>query len=65
MLRHTGALISVYAHTSRILVKEDQQIKRGQKIAEAGNSDADRPKLHFQVRLQGQPVDPMKYLPPR
>lgn len=65
VLRHTGALISVYAHTSRILVKEEQQIKRGQKIAEAGNSDADRPKLHFQVRLQGQPVDPLKYLPPR
>lgn len=65
VLRHSGSLISVYAHTSRILVKEEQQIKRGQKIAEIGNSDADRPKVHFQIRLQGQPVDPMKYLPAR
>jgi lipoprotein NlpD len=44
------------------LVKEDQVIKRGQKIAEMGNSDADQVKLHFEVRRQGKPVDPTKYL---
>jgi lipoprotein NlpD len=44
-------------------VKEDQTIKRGQKIAEMGNSDADQVKLHFEIRRQGKPVDPAKYLP--
>jgi lipoprotein NlpD len=44
-------------------VKEDQAIKRGQKIAEMGNSDADQVKLHFEIRRQGKPVDPAKYLP--
>jgi lipoprotein NlpD len=46
-----------------LLVKEDQAIKRGQKIAEMGNSDADQVKLHFEIRRQGKPVDPAKYLP--
>jgi lipoprotein NlpD len=45
------------------LVKEEQTIKRGQKIAEMGNSDADQVKLHFEIRRQGKPVDPAKYLP--
>ena len=44
-------------------MKEDQSVKRGQKIAEMGSSDADRVKLHFEVRRLGKPVDPMKYLP--
>ena len=46
-------------------VKEDQQIKKGQKIAEMGNTGADQVKLHFEIRRQGKPVDPLKYLPPR
>jgi lipoprotein NlpD len=65
VVRHTPAYLSVYAHNSRILVKEEQTVARGQKIAELGNSDADQPKLHFEVRHQGKPVDPLKYLPPR
>jgi lipoprotein NlpD len=65
IVRHTPVYLSAYAHNSRILVKEGQQVTRGQKIAELGDSDADRPKLHFEVRQQGKPVDPMKYLPPR
>lgn len=65
VVRHSPAYLSVYAHNSRILVKEEQNVTRGQKIAELGNSDADQPKLHFEVRHQGKPVDPLKYLPAR
>lgn len=65
IVRHTEEFITAYAHNSRVLVQEKQQVKRGQKIAEIGRSDADRPKLHFEVRHQGKPVDPLKYLPAR
>jgi lipoprotein NlpD len=47
------------------LVKEDQEVRRGQKIAEMGNTDADQVKLHFEIRRQGKPVDPARLLPPR
>ncbi|MDP1524284.1 MAG: peptidoglycan DD-metalloendopeptidase family protein [Rhodocyclaceae bacterium] len=62
---HGGGNSSVYAHNSKILVKEGQMVTRGQKIAELGDSDADQPKLHFEIRQQGKPVDPLKFLPPR
>lgn len=65
VLLHAEGYSSVYAHNSRVLVKEGQMVKRGQRIADLGNSDADQPKLHFEVRQQGKPVDPMKFLPPR
>lgn len=65
IVSHSPLYLSAYAHNSRILVKEGQQVARGQKIAELGNSDADQPKLHFEVRHQGKPVDPLKYLPAR
>jgi len=63
ILKHNNTYLSAYAHNQSLLVKEDQSVKKGQKIAEMGNSDADRVKLHFEVRRQGKPVDPMKYLP--
>ncbi len=62
---HGSGHSSVYAHNSNILVKEGQMVTRGQKIAELGDSDADQPKLHFEIRQQGKPVDPLKFLPPR
>ena len=65
VVRHSGDYISVYANTSKIVVKKDQTVAKGQKIAEIGSSDADRPKLHFEIRRQGKPVDPQKYLPTR
>ena len=54
--------MTAYAHNQSILVKEDQSVKKGQKIAEMGSSDSDRVKLHFEIRERGRPVDPMKYL---
>ena len=65
ILKHNNTFLTAYAHNQSLMVKEDQSVKRGQKIAEMGSSDADRVKLHFEVRRQGKPVDPMKYLPAR
>ncbi|HVZ44410.1 MAG TPA: peptidoglycan DD-metalloendopeptidase family protein [Ramlibacter sp.] len=65
ILKHNNTYLSAYAHNQSLLVKEDQAVKKGQKIAEMGSSDADRVKLHFEIRRQGKPVDPTRYLPPR
>lgn len=65
ILKHNNTYLTAYAHNQKLLVKEDQTVKKGQKIAEMGNSDADRVKLHFEVRRQGKPVDPARYLPAR
>jgi len=65
ILKHNNTYLTAYAHNKALLVKEDQTVKRGQKIAEMGDSDADRVKLHFEVRRQGKPVDPARYLPAR
>ncbi len=65
ILKHNNTYLTAYAHNQTLLVKEDQAVRKGQKIAEMGNSDADRVKLHFEVRRQGKPVDPAKYLPAR
>jgi lipoprotein NlpD len=65
IIKHSSAYLSVYAHNSRILVKEEQTVSGGQKIAEIGSSDSDQPKLHFEIRHQGKPVDPLKFLPAR
>jgi lipoprotein NlpD len=64
VIKHDNGFNSVYAHNREILVKEGQNVTRGQKIAELGDSDADAPKLHFEIRKSGKPVDPMRYLPP-
>lgn len=63
VIKHDNGFITVYAHNKDVLVKEQQTVKRGQKIAEMGKTDADRPMLHFQIRKGAQPVDPMRYLP--
>jgi len=65
ILKHNNTYLTAYAHNQNLLVREDQAVKQGQKIAEMGSSDADRVKLHFEVRRQGKPVDPLKYLPGR
>jgi lipoprotein NlpD len=65
IVKHSEEFISAYAHNRQVLVKQGQGVKRGQRIAEIGRTDADRAKLHFEVRRQGKPVDPLQYLPPR
>lgn len=65
ILKHNNTYLTAYAHNKTLLVKEDQVIRRGQKIAEMGSSDADRVNLHFEIRRQGKPIDPVRLLPPR
>lgn len=65
IIKHSNNLLSAYAHNKTIVVKEKQIISKGQKIAEMGNSDSDVVKLHFEIRQQGKPVDPLKFLPGR
>ena len=63
ILKHNNTYLTAYAHNQTLLVKEDQAVQKGQKIAEMGSSDANRVKLHFEIRRQGKPVDPARYLP--
>jgi len=63
IIKHNKTYLSAYAHNSQILVKEGQDVVKGQKIAEMGSTDTDRVKLHFEIRKLGKPVDPIKYLP--
>jgi lipoprotein NlpD len=65
ILKHNNTYLTAYAHNQTLLVKEDQSVRKGQKIAEMGSSDADRVKLHFEIRRQGKPVDPSRYLATR
>ena len=65
IVKHSNSLLSAYAHNKTILVKEGQTVAKGDKIAEMGNSDSDGVKLHFEIRQQGKPVDPSKFLPAR
>jgi lipoprotein NlpD len=63
IIQHSEQFLTVYAHTSQILVKEQQLVERGQKIAEIGTSDTEKPMLHFQIRKSGRPLDPKQFLP--
>jgi len=65
ILKHNNTYLTAYAHNQTLLVKEDQTVKKGQRIAEMGATDANRVKLHFEVRRSGKPVDPVRYLPSR
>jgi lipoprotein NlpD len=64
IVKHNSTFLSAYAHNREIMVKEGQQVAKGQKIAEMGDSDSDQVKLHFEIRRLGKPVDPVKFLPP-
>lgn len=65
IVKHAGEYLSAYAHNETILVKEGDMVAAGQKIALMGDSDADRVKLHFEIRRYGKPLDPLNYLPER
>ncbi|ODU30581.1 MAG: peptidoglycan-binding protein LysM [Thiobacillus sp. SCN 62-729] len=65
IVKHAGEFLSAYAHNETILVKEGDMVTAGQKIALMGDSDADRVKLHFEIRRYGKPLDPLTYLPER
>jgi len=65
IIKHNNTYLTAYAHNQALLVKDEQSVKRGQKIAEMGATDSDRVKLHFEIRKQGKPVDPEKLLPSR
>ena len=65
ILKHNNTYLTAYAHNQALLVREDQAVRQGQKIAEMGSTDTDRVKLHFEVRRLGKPVDPMGHLPKR
>jgi lipoprotein NlpD len=65
ILKHNATYLTAYAHNQALLVKDDQTVKRGQKIAEMGSTDADGVQLHFEIRRQGKPIDPARLLPAR
>jgi len=65
IIKHSDQYLSAYAHNQVLLVKDDQAVRRGQKIAEMGSTDAERVQLHFEIRRQGKPVDPARVLPAR
>lgn len=65
IIKHSGDFLTAYAHNQSLMVKEDQVVRRGQKIAEMGATDADRVQLHFELRKQGKPIDPTRQLPAR
>lgn len=65
VIKHNDTFLSAYAHNQVLLVKEDQVVRRGQQIAQMGNTESDAVKLHFEIRRRGKPVDPARLLPPR
>lgn len=65
IVKHNEVYLSAYAHNDQLLVQENTVVKAGQKIAEAGSTGTDRSKLHFEIRREGKPVDPLQYLPRR
>ena len=65
IVKHNATFLTAYAHNQALLVKEDQVVRRGQKIAEMGSSDAEKVQLHFEIRRQGKPIDPARLLPAR
>jgi len=65
IIKHNDSFLSAYGHNRKRLVKEGQQVTAGQQIAEMGSTGTTRNELEFQIRKNGNPVDPLSYLPPR
>ena len=62
IIKHDNTYLTAYAHNSKLIVKEGDAVRKGQKIAEMGDTDATSPKLHFELRVNGKPVNPTPYL---
>lgn len=65
IIKHDDTYLTAYGNNDQVLVAEKASVRQGQKIAEMGSSDSDRVKLHFEVRQNGKPIDPMRFLPPQ
>jgi len=65
IVKHNEKYLSAYAHNDKLRVKEGDVIRAGQRIADMGSSGAQRPMLHFEIRRNGKPVNPLRYLPQR
>jgi lipoprotein NlpD len=65
IIKHSESLLSAYAHNSKRLVSEGQKVQGGAKIAEMGRNDRNQARLHFEIRVDGKPRDPLSYLPRR
>ena len=65
ILKHNETYFSAYAHTENVVVKENEKVKLGQKLADMGNTSSEKTKLHFEIRRSGKPVNPLRYLPKR
>ncbi len=65
IIKHNDTYLSAYGYNASLLVKEGDQIKKGQKIATMGEGPERKPRLHFEIRRNGKPVDPRRYLPAR
>ena len=63
IVKHNKRYLSAYAHNNKILVKEGDAVRGGQRIAEMGRSGSNRALLHFEIRRDGKPIDPTRYLP--
>jgi lipoprotein NlpD len=63
IVKHNKRYLSAYAHNNKILVKEGDTVRGGQRIAEMGRSGSNRAMLHFEIRRDGKPIDPIRYLP--
>jgi lipoprotein NlpD len=65
IIKHSDSMLTAYAHNSRRLVQEGERVAAGSRIAEMGQNGQDVTMLHFELRVDGKPVDPLRYLPPR
>ncbi len=65
IVKHSDKYLSAYAHNRKLLVKEGNNVRKGQKIAEMGSTGTDSVKLHFEIRYDGKPINPLKHLPKR
>jgi lipoprotein NlpD len=65
ILKHNDTYLSTYGYTASLLVKEGEEVKKGQRIATMGEGPERKPRLHFEIRRNGEPVNPRRYLPAR